>query len=160
MDIQRAILGTLIAILIRLGTPLWGLEKQILDGVQISKKLFLAEALSREAGNESTLEDPIAVLSHLETTGSYQDVVSHTITSGKVGHINKIEFACDDYTKAVWRLTIAGKIVWSDKYLPSASTLTWSDLKVRGGTVTKVEVKSDDASAFTAWGDITGKETS
>lgn len=157
MKRDLAILGTLIAILRKENVGL-DVTNQILNGIRVAKALSIQEAIAKEAGDEPTDEEAVAELNSVETTGDYQTIVEWTVSARRLGILNRIELAADDYDLARFRLTIGGKKKWEDKELPNATTLTFPDLEIRGGRTTKLEVKSSDSSTFTAWGDITGKE--
>ena len=152
-------IGVLIAVL-RKSFNIALTTEQIFEGIRIAKQIGVDEAIAREAGDESTNEAAVVRIDKVATdgAGTYAEICNWTVTAGKTGVLAKIEMASADYTNVQFRLTVAGKIVFEDKELPSATTITLSDLSIRGGKVTKIEAKSTDATAHNVWGDISGKE--
>ena len=156
MTLQELMAATLIALLRH--RSLSALTKQqIMAGHQIATELFHEEAIRKEAGGEPISEVLISKLHHLESTSSYQEIVSWTVPSGKRGRLYQIQFAADDYAHILWRYTMDGKVQWKDKYLPTATTENWYGATVRAEKQIKIEGK-DDGTIGTIWGAITGTE--
>ena len=159
MDIQQAILGTLIALLRRQLPPIL-IREQIMEGVKEARRLFYLEAINSEAGDEPTYESPICEINSITANLNYQTIVSKTITAGRTAKIARVEMACKqttDYEKVLWRLTVNSRYVFEDKTLPTSLTLDLAEVDTRGGKEVKVEAKTTVDTAE-VWADITGKE--
>jgi len=152
-------IGILIALL-RREFPAIRIKEQIGEGIRIARAIGVDAAISGEAGGEPVHEEAIAEIDKTATdgAGNYVTIVEKTITKGRTGVLSKVEAASADYDNVQFRITIADRVVFEDEELPNATTLTLSDVSVRGGTVTKVEAKDTDSTAHNVWGDITGKE--
>lgn len=157
MEIQRLIAATLIALLRRQFPPAL-IKEQILEGAKIARQLSVEEAIAREAGGEPTNEEAILELATIEATTSYADVVSHTVTKQRTALLEKIEMACKlstDYSNVTWEITLGDKI--KELILPTALTLTFGGLNIRGGKVVKIRAKTATGTAE-VWADITGRD--
>jgi len=159
MERDILLIGTLIAVL-RRQFPAVKIKDQIGEGIRIARAIGVEEAIAKEAGGEPSNEEAVVEINKVATDGAggYVEVASWTVTNGKTGVLAKIEMASADYDNVQFRLTIAGKVVFEDKELPAATTVTLPDLSIRGGKVTKIEAKDTDSTAHNTWGDITGKE--
>ena len=147
-------IGVLIAVL-RKNMNVILSKEQIFEGIRIAKQIGVDEAIAREAGGEPANESAVVELATLVTGASYADVVSYTVPKTKTAVLAKIEMACSDYTNITWKVTIGTKV--KELILPTALTLTFPELNLRGGTVVKVEAKTASGTP-SAWADITGKE--
>ena len=158
MERDLLLIGITIAQLAKSVTGHIKIKEQIMAGVRLAKEIGLDEAIAREAGDEPANEEAIFELASLTTGVAYADVVSKTITSGRTAELSKIEMACQlttDYSLVTWKVTI-GTVV-KELVLPTALTLTFPQLSIRGGTVIKVEAKTSSGTPV-VWSDITGKE--
>lgn len=156
MNLLELICATELAIAKKLGIC----KPQIMSGLADARNLFFDEAIRREASDEPISEVLISKLHHLETTTSYQEIVSWKVPSGKRGRLYQIQFAADDYSHVLWRFTMDGEIKWQDKYLPTAATENWYGATIKAEKEIKIEAKDDDGVGYTAWGAITGTEES
>ena len=158
MNVNLATLGTLVALLRRQGIVPLAIKEQILEGIKVIKELSIEEAIAREVGDEGTLERAISVLDMKSSTSSYQALASWTVTSQRTGKLSKVECACDDYSKGLFKLIIDDRLMWEDKLLPSSLTMDFLGADIRGGKTVAIYGKSSNGSVFNMWGDICGKE--
>ena len=150
-------IGVLIAVL-RKNMNVILSKEQIFEGIRIAKQIGVDEAIAKEAGGEPANETAVIELATLTTGASYADVVSYTVPKTKTTILSKIEMACSasaDYANVTWQITIG--VIVKELILPTALTLTFPELNLRGGTVVKVEAKTASGTP-SAWADITGKE--
>jgi len=104
-------------------------------------------------------EVPIASYGSVSTSSAtYQTVKSWTVTSGKMGILRAVEMACDNYSVAVWRLTVAGTTVFEDITLPESFTKGFPDLKLAETMQVLLEVKSNGTTTISAYCDLDAKE--
>ncbi|MBA7558268.1 hypothetical protein ES705_51065 [subsurface metagenome] len=65
----------------------------------------------------------------------------------------------DDYTHALFRLVIANKEQWADKYLIVPLTQNFRGNELTETMLVQIQAKTDNvANPFTAYGEIAGKE--
>ena len=92
------------------------------------------------------------------TDTTYQEVVSWTVSSGKVGELKEILIVTDDYVHTVIKVTV-GTVTWAEDWSPtSAMPIIFEDLKLAEATEVKIEAKSSDGTAIDVDAIITGKE--
>lgn len=104
-------------------------------------------------------EVPIVELDRLTTASTdYDTVVSWTVTAAKIGVLGSIEMVSDNYTKTRFKLTIGGKVYFTDIQLPIGLSLEFPDLRLAAATVVLLEAKSSDGTSVIVTGDITAKE--
>lgn len=92
------------------------------------------------------------------TDTDYQEVVSWTISTGKVGELKEILIISDDYAHTLAKVTI-GATTWATDWSPTSSMpIIFEDLKLAAASVITVEVKSSDGTAIDVDAIIVGKE--
>jgi len=150
-------IGVLIAVL-RKNMNVILSKEQIFEGIRIAKQIGVDEAIAKEAGGEPANETAVIELATLVTGANYANVISYTVPKTKTAVLTKVEMACEasgNYTNVTWKITIGTKIM--ELVLPTALTLAFPSLNLRGGTVVKVEAKTSSGTP-SVWADITGKE--
>ena len=89
---------------------------------------------------------------------TYQEVVSWTVATGKVGDLKEILIITDDYDHTEIEVTV-GAVTWCTDWSPtSAMPIIFEDLKLVAGTEVKVEAQSDDGTAIDVDAIIVAKE--
>jgi len=92
------------------------------------------------------------------TDQTYQEVVSWTVATGKVGDLKEILIVTDDYDHTEIKVTV-GSVEWCTDWSPtSAMPIIFEDLKLAEGTEVKVEAQSDDGTAIDVDAIIVAKE--
>lgn len=100
----------------------------------------------------------IVALDRLTTSSaSYQTVVSYTVPASKTLYLAALEIACSDYTKGQYRVTIAGVVQFTDKYLQTTFNPQFAGAELAAGDVVLIEAKSDGATSINVDGAIEGK---
>jgi len=92
------------------------------------------------------------------TDATYQTVVSYTVPTDKSFVLSGIEVACSDYTKGVFRLTIAGDVKFTEQSLQTTFNPILPDVNLKAGDIILLEAKSDGATSIDVDGSIEGKE--
>ncbi len=93
------------------------------------------------------------------TTTDYRTVVEWKIPDHYYGELFEISMIADDYTHAQFRLVIANKEQWADKYLMSALTQGFRGNELTETMLVQIQAKTDNvANPFTAYCEIAGKE--
>ncbi|MBA7520410.1 hypothetical protein ES705_12506 [subsurface metagenome] len=93
------------------------------------------------------------------TTTDYQTVVEWKIPDHYYGELFEISMIADDYTHAQFRLVIANKEQWADKYLLAPLTQEFRGNELTETMLVQIQAKTDNvANPFTAYGEIAGKE--
>lgn len=92
-----------------------------------------------------------------ETT--YQEVVSWTVTTAKIGILREVSMVSDNYAKALFKLEVGGTALFTNKAIQAPLTLPFPDVRLAGATVVKLSCKSSDGTSITVDGSISGKET-
>ena len=104
-------------------------------------------------------ETAVIVVDRLSTTStSYQDVVSWTVSTDKVGILHRLEMECDNYAKTRFRVAIAGAEKFTDQEFEGPYNMEFPDVKLAAGTVVLLQAKSTDGTEINVDGDIIGKE--
>ena len=88
----------------------------------------------------------------------YQEVVSWTVTTDKVGELKEITFLSDNYAKTNLQITVGDIVFATDWIVQGTIPLIFEDLKLAAGAVVKVECKSTDGTSITVDAVITAKE--
>ena len=89
---------------------------------------------------------------------TYQEVVSWTVATGKIGELKEILIISDDYDHTVIQVTV-GTSTWATSWSPTSSMpIIFEDLRLAAGTEVKVEAKSSDGTAIDVDAIIVGKE--
>jgi len=89
---------------------------------------------------------------------TYQEVVTWTVATGKVGELKEILILSDDYAHTLMQITV-GAVVWCTNWGPQGSMpIIFEDLKLATGTVVLVEARSDDGTAIDVDAIIVAKE--
>ena len=104
-----------------------------------------------------------AILSLDRWTGSsssYNTVVSYTCPTGKTAILTTLEIACSNYLVAVFRVTIAGVVMFADKYLTTHFNPLLTDVRLKAGQTILVEAHSDGAISIDVDAAIEGREIS
>ncbi|MBA7706075.1 hypothetical protein ES703_114921 [subsurface metagenome] len=106
------------------------------------------------------LGTPVSKLDRVNITlTTYQTVVEWEIPDHYYGELFQISMMADDYTHAQFRLVIANKEQWADKYLISALTQGFRGNELTETMLVQIQAKTDnEANPFYAWGEIAGKE--
>jgi len=108
---------------------------------------------------EPKVEKAVTRLDRLTTTSTfYQEVVSWTVSTGKVGVLKLVAMESSKYDKTMFKLTIAGEVQFTDGEVLAPLNLQWPDVRLAAGSVVKLEAKSTDGTSVTVDGAITGKE--
>ncbi|GAH52307.1 unnamed protein product, partial [marine sediment metagenome] len=75
------------------------------------------------------------------------------------GELFQVSMMADDYTHAQFRLVIANKEQWADKYLIAPLTQNFRGNELTETMLVQIQAKTDNvANPFTAYGEIAGKE--
>ena len=104
-----------------------------------------------------------AILSLDRWTGSsssYSTVVSYTVPAGKTAILTTLEIACSNYLVGVFRVTIAGVVMFTDKYLTTHFNPLLSSVRLSAGQTILVEAHSDGAISIGVDAVIEGREIS
>jgi hypothetical protein len=89
---------------------------------------------------------------------SYQTLVSWTVSEGKSGMLKEVSMITNDITHTEFRLTIAGKKQFEDKFIQAPLTLPFPDNRLNARSVVLLECRSTDGTSIIVDGSITGKE--
>lgn len=92
---------------------------------------------------------------------TYQDVASWSVTAGKRGILKEISVVSDNFDKTMFKLSVAGGDIWTDKQAQSALSIPFSGnlANLNGGEIVVLQAKSTDGTAITVDGLIVGEET-
>ena len=106
------------------------------------------------------LGTPVSKLDRLNVTETdYQTVVEWKIPDHYYGELFQVSMMADDYTHAQFRLVIANKEQWADKYLIAPLTQEFKGNELTETMLVQIQAKTDNvANPFTAYGEIAGKE--
>lgn len=106
------------------------------------------------------LGTPVSKLDSVNiTTTDYQAVVEWVIPDQYYGELFEISMIADDFTHAQFRLVIANKEQWADKYLMASLTQQFKGNELTERMLVQIQAKTDNvANPFTAYGEIAGKE--
>ena len=129
------------------------------DGVLI---IEIGITLGQEVVPPSSLtQKAVLALDRLTTSSAtYGTVVSYTVPASKVAELSGLELMASNYTLAQFRVTIAGEVKFTDKYLQAPFNPVFPDVNLKAGDVVLIEAKSDGATSITVDGAIDGKEIS
>uniref|UniRef100_A0A6M3Y3H3 Uncharacterized protein n=1 Tax=viral metagenome TaxID=1070528 RepID=A0A6M3Y3H3_9ZZZZ len=132
------------------GTPDWVRMVQV--AVTVETKPIVPEPAT---------ESPIIKLKRLSTAlTTYQEVVSWTVTAGKVGILGFIEMESDAYIKTMFQLTIGGTVYFTNMQIAASLSLEFPELHLQAGIEVLLEAKSTDGTSINVDGDIIAKEVS
>lgn len=92
------------------------------------------------------------------TDQTYQEVVSWTVTTDKVGELKEILIITDDYDHTEIKITIDGEVWCTDWSPTSAMPIIFEDLRLAAGVEVLVEAQSDDGTAIDVDAIIVSKE--
>ena len=119
-------------------------------GITLGQEVVIPSALTQLT---------VLALDRLTTSSAvYATVVSYTVLVGKAALLSGLEIACSDYTKGQFRVTIAGEVKFTDKYLQTTFNPTFPDVNLKAGDVVLIEAKSDGSTSINVDGAIEGKE--
>ena len=107
------------------------------------------------------LGTPISKLDKANITSAteYKTVVEWKIADHFYGELFELSMTADDYTHAQFRLVIANKEQWTDKYLMSSLTQSFRGNELTERMLVQIQAKTDnEANPITAYGEIAGKE--
>ena len=107
------------------------------------------------------LGTPVSKLDRVNITSDteYQTLVEWKIPDHYFGELFEVSMMADDYTHAQFRLVIANKEQWTDKYLAASLTQWFQGDELTETMLTQIQAKTDNAAnPFYAWGEIAGKE--
>ncbi|MBA7500035.1 hypothetical protein ES704_02788 [subsurface metagenome] len=106
------------------------------------------------------LGTPVSKLNRANiTTTDYQTVVEWKIPDHYYGELFQVSMMADGYTNALFRLVIANKEQWADKYLLAPLTQEFRGNELTEGMLVQIQAKTDnEANPFTAYGEVAGKE--
>lgn len=92
---------------------------------------------------------------------SYHTVTSWPVSAGKRGILKEISMASDNYAKTMFKLSVAGSDIWTDKQVQSVLSVPFSGnlAGLEGGESVVLQAKSTDGTAITVDGSIAGEET-
>ena len=108
---------------------------------------------------ETTTEFLVLEVDRVTTTStSYQTIVTHTVTAGKIFILCAAEMESDDYAHTYFKLEIGGVTIFTDKQFGNAYSPPIPALKLVAGTVVTLSCASTDGTSITVDGDIVGKE--
>lgn len=100
----------------------------------------------------------IVALDRLTTSSAtYATVVSYTVPAAKAFLLAALEIACSDYTKGLFRVTIAGVVQFADEKLQTTFNPQFQGAHLAAGNVVLIEAKSDGATSIDVDGAIEGK---
>lgn len=104
-------------------------------------------------------EHLIIEIDRLTTSSTeYQDVVSWTVTEGRIGELQFIEFESDNYDKTNFRLEVGGEEIFTDLQIQQTLTIEVPLVKLAADVEVLLQAKSTDGTEITVDGDIIGKE--
>ena len=129
------------------------------DGVLI---IEIGITLGQEVVPPSSLTDlAVLALARLTTSSaSYGTVVSYTVPANNAAVLKGLEIICSNYTLGQFRVTIAGVVKFTDKYLQAPFNPAFPDVNLKAGDVVLIEAKSDGATSINVDGAIEGKQVS
>ena len=107
-------------------------------------------------GNETAVLKTSGKVSSSSQT--YQTLASWTVTAARNGVLRSIELAASDYALALFQVTIAGVVQFTDLELPDALTALFAETRLEASAVVLLEGKSSDGTSVDMWGMIEGKE--
>lgn len=87
----------------------------------------------------------------------YIDIVEWEISAGHTGELVEVWMATTDYAKTQFRLVLADKEQWTDKYLLSPLTQPFKVNRLTETMKVLIQAKSSDGSGITVYGSIAGK---
>ena len=104
-------------------------------------------------------EYPIASFGTLNTASSdYQTVRKWTVTAGRIGILQSVEMACNNYEVAQFELIVKGVTVFVNKTMPESFTKEWPELHLAAGESVELLTKSNGSDLINVWCDFNGKE--
>lgn len=93
------------------------------------------------------------------TSADFQEVVNWTIPADRIGQLDEVSMTSDTPATALWRLTIAGIVQWSDVLIQDPLNIKFpANNELEGDDEVLLEVRSDGAIAIVADGSISGIE--
>lgn len=103
---------------------------------------------------------PISRVNRLATNDAvnYQEVVSWTVAAGREGDLHEISFFSDDFTKTLFKLSIAGVQQWTDVVVGTSLSIPFRTNRLKAGDTVLLEAKSTNGTLVTVDGSISGAE--
>ena len=89
---------------------------------------------------------------------TYQTIVTHTVTAGRIFVFTAVEMESDDYAHTHFKLEIGGAVTFEDKIFETAYSPPIPAMRYAAGIVITLSCKSTDGSPINVDGDIIGKE--
>lgn len=104
-------------------------------------------------------EIPISKIDRVATSSSqYVTLVSWELPTERHGELGSVDMDSDDFGTAIFKLEVAGKIVFENIQLSSSFSQQYPGVRLAPGSMVKLSVKSSDGTTVTAYGGIAGKE--
>ena len=104
-----------------------------------------------------TYGTPVSKLDRLITTSqAYLNVVEWEVPALYRGELFDVEMAASDYSRTLFRLVLANKEQWADKYLPTAFAQRFENNRLTELMKVTIQAKSADGQQITAYGAISG----
>ena len=92
------------------------------------------------------------------TSATLATLKSWTITADRVGILRTIEIACSNSAVGQFKITVAGKVVFTTNLIPESFSAEFPDIHLSAGQEVLIQYKSDGSTSLTGYCWITGKE--